>query len=332
MIKVNPTREVSLGHRAFHVAAAASGHIAAFSPQGVGSLLSPGAAEPVRLQLPWRPESVSISANGQRLAVATGAALHVLDGSALRPIKRVEGAFQVAAFGSDDTLWSIVRIGSSAITVEAWDAEATKPMARCDVQDPFGGSAFMFVQHPDEKTVAIWAAAGQDGQMIFRARQIGSELQIDSIVSVKDPTPPSFNASGTQFVVISKASELGHYTFPDGALIAETELPVSDENDSVGDLVSFAGTTHALVSALSGRLYSVCLSRMTVEDELCVIGHEPKLVRELYPRLPNESGFCTDLSFLMQLPSGEFLSLHRDLPSSSNDPWIDRALTWRFPG
>jgi hypothetical protein len=159
-----------------------------------------------------------------------------------------------------------------------------------------------------------------------------SGLHVDSFQGEEYTTPPSFNESGTQFLVVSRGSELRSYSFPDGTLIAKMDFSRLAEDEQIGDLVSFAGSTNALTSSLSGRLYSVCLSRMAIEDELCLIGHEPKPVPKLYPGLPNESGFCSDLSFFLQLPSGEFLSFHHELPSSSNDPWIDRALTWRFPG
>jgi len=66
MISVNPLTSVALGHRAFHVAVADSGHIAALSREGIGSLLAPDHLDVTSFEVASRLKDVAISPAGDR--------------------------------------------------------------------------------------------------------------------------------------------------------------------------------------------------------------------------------------------------------------------------
>jgi len=78
-------------------------------------------------------------------------------------------------------------------------------------------------------------------------------------------------------------------------------------------------------------LFLIELRQMQIVEEIHIRGHEPRPVNELYPNLQPDSELCSDMSTFLPLPSGEFLSVHRELPSASIADWRDQLLIWKIP-
>ena len=99
----------------------------------------------------------------------------------------------------------------------------------------------------------------------------------------------------------------------------------------MGDFVSYVDANYSLLQSGNARLWLVDLETMTVEDEVSILGHEPKPLGELYPSLRGDGGLGSDLSFFLPLPHGQFLSVHPEIPSDFPDGRHDRLLTWPAP-
>jgi hypothetical protein len=216
--------------------------------------------------------------------------------------------------------------------VEVREPKTWKVVARTELHDPFSDSSFKILPHPGGKHVAIWAAAGQDGQCLFWAHRNGSKIAVKRFPGLEATTPPSFNRSGDRFLAICDASELRHYGFPTGPLRAKMLWPFDDMDNQIGDVVSFVNSSRALLSSTADRLYLVDLRIMAIADEVSLRGHQPRPVAEVYPRLRKNLGLCSDLGYFTALPTGGFLSVHRKLPIRLNGDSHDSVLTWDIRG
>jgi len=106
--------------------------------------------------------------------------------------------------------------------------------------------------------------------------------------------------------------------------------PFDDMDNQIGETVLFADPAYALLSSTAGRLYLINLTKMAIEDEISIRGHEPKRTSDVYPTLDNE-GMCSDLAYLAALPTGNILFVHKQIPIRSNEERGDSILTWHLP-
>src|SRR5438128_604406 len=104
MIFVSPLTTFALGHRAFHFAVADSGHIAAFSQEGIGSLLAPDHQNVTSFDVESRPKGVAISPSGDRLVLLKDGALSLLRLPDFTEIKRIEQVFEGCHFSPTGSL------------------------------------------------------------------------------------------------------------------------------------------------------------------------------------------------------------------------------------
>src|SRR5258708_18186923 len=170
MLTITPVTEVILTHRAYHVDVAESGHVAALSQKGSGSLISPGENSAVPFNVAFDPQHVSVSANGSLLAVTGGNGIDILSTSTLKRIHRLNDSFESSLFSPKGLLWTCPRLDSETVTLEIWNPQTWTKVAQTKITDPYGDSHFYLLPHPDENCVAVWAAGGQDGQCLFWAR------------------------------------------------------------------------------------------------------------------------------------------------------------------
>ena len=324
MITIVPTTEVALAHRAYYVAVAESGHIAAVSRAGDGTLLAPDHTTCMTFRLPEDAGDVAISAAGSLLAVTARGRLTLISTSTFRPVHRLNESFECSCFNPAGALWSAARWDEDSVAVEVREPETWRVVARAELTDPFRDSSFSIVPHPDGKHVAIWAAAGQDGQCLFWAHRDGSQIIFTRFPGVESTTPPSFTPPGDRFLVVCDLNELREYIFPLGPLHKKMPWPFDDMNNQIGDRVSYADSSRALLDSDSQRLYLVDLRIMAITDEVSLRGHEPKPVAEVYPKLGDELGLCSGQGHFAPLPTGGFLSVH-------HAACHDSLLTWRLP-
>ena len=106
-----------------------------------------------------------------------------------RRIHSLDDSVESVCF-QDGVLWSAARWDENSIAVEVREAETWKVLAREELTDPFGDSFFHIVPHPGRGRVAIWAAAGQDGQCLFWAHREGAKISIDRFPGLDETTWP----------------------------------------------------------------------------------------------------------------------------------------------
>lgn len=350
MILTRPETVTPIGHGGYHLAVAASGLVIVVARDGRCSVFRPG--EPPRTpRLPqsWHVESLSISHTGERLSVVADEArstprafgllrrptvqrcLFLLRTTDLEVLSRVDGAFCSSGFSRDDRLlWTVVRNGAAEARVEARDGTSIQVIGAATVADPFRDSYFHPVPHPTQAgLLALWAAAGQDGQCAYRASWADGTVRVERLAEMAECTLPAFSPSGDRLVMLCDDAELRHYTFADGRLLGRMPWPFQEEDSEAGDQALFAGDRRALLSTNEHRLHLVDLERMQRIDEVAVAGHEPRPAREIYGL--DDDDLCTDLAEVASLGADAFLSRHLDLPTDRPiEECTEHVVSWRL--
>ena len=232
-------------------------------------------------------------------------------------------------FLTDSFLWTVTRLDNETSAIEVREVNQWITIARAEVDDPFGDSAFTFFLHPETDHVVLWGAAGQDGQCLYWVHYSGQSISVERFPGLDDTTPPAFDLEGRLFLVVC-GWNLRLYEYPSGPELGRLTWPYED--DAPAGYVSFVGQDFALVLSDEGRLFLIHVRTMSIVDEIAIEGHGPKSVAELYPTLRHERGLCSDMSSFLALPNGEFLSVHRELPAKIDSSTPDKMLFWRMPG
>ena len=331
MLSISPIAEIKLDHRAYHVAAASSGHVVAISRRGAGSVLGPGNGPQVSFRPPAEADDLSVSPDGNLVSVAACGKVVLISTSSLRAVHSFGESIGSCQFSSTGELWTIVKGDGERVVLEIREPVAWRVAARAELADPFGSSFFKILPHPDGVHLAIWAAGGQDGQCLFWARRDGSAVAVDRFHGLESTTPPSFTHSGDRFLAICDGDELRQYGFPQGPLLGTMRWPLDDMDNQIDELVLCVDSCRALLPSTSDRLYVVDLNGMTITDEIGLRGHEPRGMAEIYPGLRGKSALCSDLAYLAALPPGNILSVHRQVPIRTGEDGSDSILVWRLP-
>jgi hypothetical protein len=190
----------------------------------------------------------------------------------------VDCGYSACWFDRDGThLWCSAHITEEAIAIEVREATTWKVVARGTLRDPFGGSSVSFHPTPRCDGAAIWVAAGQDGQRIFWAQQVGDTVQCDIEPNLPNTAPMVFSPSGREFLITSEDGVLQRYTYPNRTLLAQLESPF-DEEGSFDVLNCYVDDQYALASFenQNRHLALVNTATMTVVDRVAVERHEPQ--------------------------------------------------------
>lgn len=326
MILVKPFARVKLRHRAVHMDVAPSGLLVAVSKDGMGSVVEPGQVKPKEFDLSSHPKGIAISPSGDLLAVAKEFALSLIRLPDFAEKQCIHGAFESCLFRGS-LLWTAARTGMDTAMVDVRELNEGKVLARVEVEDPFGESSLMLFRGPNENTVALWVAAGQDGQCLYWMEHTGSTMTATRCPNLEETTPPAFDHDGGRFLVVSE-NDLCLHDYPGGAPPGKLEWPFDDDFPS--EMISFVGEHHALMHSGNGRLFLVDLQAMKIAEEIALEGHPLRPTRELYPNLKNDA-LCSDLSTFMPLPNGAFVSVHRELPAKSPLDGRDQLVFWHIP-
>jgi hypothetical protein len=329
MVTISPLAEVTLKHRAFRVAVSNSGHVAAFSMFGSGSLISPdfGSVTPFAFSLEFT--GAALSPDGSELAI-TANGITFLSTSTSKKIHRLNDSFECCRFDAQNRLWTCARFSTDTVVIEVWEPGAWTKIAKTKIADPYGDSHIWLLPHPDQRCVVVWAAAGQDGQGLFWACLGNDAINVIRFPELDETTWPSFSPSGNEFLVISEG-ELHRYGYPRGPLRARMRGLPEAEDDNLGDFVYYVDAGHALVTSLNYRLFLVDVENMEVEDEVVILGHELHPAAELHPALKDDRGLASDMSFLLPVPGSKFLSVHSEFRGAHRSDSDDRLLTWQLP-
>jgi hypothetical protein len=330
MVTISPLAEVTLKHRAFHVVVSDSGHVAALSRTGSGSLISPdfGSITPFAFSLGLT--GAALSPDGSILAITAANGITFLSTSTSKKIHRLNDSFECCRFDSKNRLWTCVRFSTEIVVIEVWEPGTWTKVAKTKITDPYGDSHIWFLPHPDQSCVVVWAAAGQDGQCLFWACLRNHEIRATRFPELDETTWPSFSPGGDEFLVISEG-QLHRYGYPRGPLRARMRGLAESEGDKLGDFVYYADADYALVTSLNYRLFLIDVESMEIADELAILGHEPRPVSELYPGLKGDRGLASDLVFMLPLSGARFVSVHGEFRGVHPEDSHDRLITWRLP-
>jgi hypothetical protein len=307
MIKVSPQARITLGHTAFHVAPAKDGRIAVMSNSGIGTFLGRDLTVLSAFSIHQRPSHAALSPDGSLLAITASDGITFYSTATFERTHYMNDAYQWCLFGSDCVFWTSSRFTTLTTVLEAWDLTKETRIAKAKIADPFGDSIFLLFPHPLPSSVVVWAAAGQDGQMLFWASLESETIQVTPFVQQDFTLPPAFSPSGKEFLIFS-AGQLYRYGYPNGPLLAQMDQLAGDE--CIGDSICYLDERHALLTSAKGRLLVVEVVKLKVLEEVSLVGEEN-------PR---------PVSNVVRLADGRFLSVHRDLSGA-----CDRLMVWLSP-
>jgi hypothetical protein len=257
---------VQLSHEARFTVCAASGAVAALSPEGAGSLISVDFQTVKDFTVSARPRAAALSPAGSELAIVTAHGIRFFSTATFEMLHRLNDAFLSCLYGRENLVWTCARFTPRTVVLKAWEPESWTPIAQAKVADLYGNSEFSLFAHPDKNSVVLWAAAGQDGQCLLWASLTGSAIAVTRFRSLNDTCPPSFSPDGAEFLVTS-AGTLRRYAYPQGPLKGSLKAG-RDEDDAIGNCVSYIDAAHAVVTTMGGRLLLVNLADMSVMGEV----------------------------------------------------------------
>lgn len=340
---LTPTRIVELDHRAFYISracnrfvfvvASGDGKISAidreFNVQAVGEN--------------WgKMRSISVNSDGTRLAVCHENKLTIADlnGSVIfaenaPPLELdrtwvwtvPEEGFADCFFElNNDNLWCVAPRSEAQVEIQVRDSISWSITHKILIDDPFYVSSWSFHPVPShEKTVLLWAAAGQDGQQAFWL-MLNEELHCTIEPALEDTTPPDFSPDGTEFLFLKEHDPICRFAYPDVRELGRCPWSFDDEYDGFGCYFFYIDNQHALVSTDSTkRLFLLDVQTMSLVEEVTIDNHEPRPTEEWYPNLLGEKQLCTDISRFRGF-GDTIICVYKRNPGWDLEDWQDTLL------
>ncbi|MEG5046917.1 hypothetical protein [Microcoleus sp. B4-C1] len=266
----------------------------------------------------------AIMANGNHLAIMTAENQLVFEQQLPNPPVKYynENGFQDCWFDADGLrFWCMKLIEAQEVEIQIRDTNSWQIQRKLLLKDPFGWSSFSFHPHPENQILALWAAAGQDGQQVYWLYDDGIKIHAVEVACLADTSPPVFHPAGSEFLVLDDSErELSRFSFPDCNLLGQCKWPWPDSDDGFGYCICYLSDNRILINTNEGIMYQIDLEKMEISDELILSGHEPRPSEELYPNLKDvEEGLCSDLDCFYRFDSDRILSVHSQLPSQKPD-------------
>jgi hypothetical protein len=175
-------------------------------------------------------------------------------------------------------LWCVASESAEALRLQLVRIRGGEVVASLVVEDPFGHSTCSFLPTRMAGVVALWVAAGQDGQKVYWLSRDAYELRADPEPSLEDTWPPVFAPNGREFLVLDEQQRLCRYAFPAGHLLGACEASEEDGN-AFGVVVSHLDDAHALVSDCEGGMHLVRTETMEVAADVQLIAPELSTAR-----------------------------------------------------
>ncbi len=187
--------------------------------------------------------------------------------------------FHGCTFDPDrEHLWCAASESAEAVRVQLVRIRDGEVVAGLVVEDPFGYSACSFQPTGAAGVLALWVAAGQDGQKVYWLSKGAYGLRADPEPSLEDTWPPMFAPNGREFLVLDEQQRLCRYAFPTGHLLGICEAPEEDGN-AFGVVVSYLDDAHALVSDCEGGVRLVRTGTMEIAGEVQLVAPELSAAR-----------------------------------------------------
>jgi len=169
----------------------------------------------------------AIMAKGNHLAILTAENQLVFEEQLPNPPVKYfnKNGFEDCWFDADGVrFWCIKLIEGEEVEIQIRDTNSWHIQRKLLLKDPFGWSSFSFHPHPENQILAIWAAAGQDGQQIYWLYDDGIKIHAVEVACLADTTPPVFHPAGSEFLVLDDSErELSRFSFPDCNLLGQCQ-------------------------------------------------------------------------------------------------------------
>jgi hypothetical protein len=336
----NSPLTVNLDHRAYHllVAPCQSVCVAADS-DGAMTIVDVGSGRAQSVTFPMPIRDIGIHPSQPLIAVIDEKAgkLYIVDfegkrlfeQAAPRPRKKAEDwqrkGFEGCYFDQNENhFWSVARRSADKVEVELRETERWSVLSSILVEDPFEESSCSF--HPTCKpdVIALWLAAGQNGQGVYWITKYPGWLAAELEPFLENTSPPVFAPEGNEFLVIDDVPTVCKYGFPTERKLGVCRSRWGDE-DYFGDSLCYLDATNALVKSHHGRLFRIDLRAMKVADEIIFQDHEPRPVEEYYPSLAGEKALCTDIAYFARFGEIMVFGCHRET-GAEREQWKDTLM------
>ncbi|MGD2182641.1 hypothetical protein [Lusitaniella coriacea] len=266
------------------------------SDEGIVTLLDGDLRAEYEYKLQYSPQSIytcTISPKGDLLAIVLDKGSHlailkaqgelIFEEKISVPVEQddfwIEEGFQSCFFDLDGLrLWCARKYDEGySVEFQIRDTASWQVQRYASLDNSLGSSQFSFYPHPENEIVAVWAAAGQDGQQVYWLYDNGNRIHLVEIPCLKDTNPPVFHPGGGEFLVVDLMGTLKRYTFPDCHLLGTCSSPWFEE-DYFNGTVCYVSDDKVLANTEEGRMYLVDLETMVVTEEVIVRGYEPRPV------------------------------------------------------
>jgi hypothetical protein len=327
MMFLKPDGRIDLEHRAYFLRGASHRSVViAAAEDGQLSILSADLKEMRSSRLSSKVLAVSPHPSERLFAWADGVSgalvVQNLDGSRFLeiPPPQLDGSsnwikqgFEDCHFEDDgEYLWLVAPRSAEKCEIQLIETKSWALVEKTTVEDPFGGSSSSF--HPTGRPalVALWLAAGQDGQQVYWLKRTHTGFSITLEGKLRNTTPPVFSPSSDQVLAVNEDHAICKFDFPKMQLAGLPLKSEDDENNPFAESLCYLGDRQVLVSTNEQRIFVVDAVHMSVEAEVSLDGHEPRPIGEYYPRLAKETGLGTDISWFSRLGDVLFFIYRRD--------------------
>jgi WD40 repeat protein len=286
-----PDGQIDLDHRAYFIRGTLPRSVAIAAGQdGQFSILSPDLKEVQLRRFPSECRAVSLHPSDRRLAWVDGKtgslSVHDFGGSRLVEIappliqgpipEWMQRGFDDCSFSEDGRyLWTVSPLNREDVLVQLHDAESGATVATDTLKDPFRGSYRTFQQTGRPGLMALWLAAGQDGQQVYWLKRTGSRFSCIPEHQLRNTIPPVFSPEGDELLVVNEDRAICKFDFP---AMHQAGVPVvsSDDDDQFAEWLCYLNDRQALVGTQGQRIILVDAVDMKVEAEVYLEGHEAR--------------------------------------------------------
>jgi hypothetical protein len=217
-------------------------------------------------------------------------------------------------------LWCIKRIDGDEVECMVYDTVKWNMVTKICIDDTFGNSYFSFHETPYTNLLALWMAAGQDGQELFWLSVKKQMIECLKLESLSDHTPPCFLSCGNEFLIIDEEDRICKYSYPELELLGKHE---SQNDDYMAGYSLCSVNERKALAILNERVFLFDIERMCVLEEVIVEGHEPQPTEFYYPSLKGETELCTDISHFEKFGDKIIMVAKKKLDVEA---WIDEIM------
>ena len=337
-IFVKPSAKIELAHRALYSAYGLNSGLLAFA-SAKGNVTVVGLEHTVQttFQRPYKIKGIAVHPTLPLLGIVEGEENHLvivdIDGIVIHqsppaetdePLDYDFDGSGSCHFESDGLHLWYARTGlNDDIELQWLDPKTWRVVYQLAIDDPYGTSHISLHSTSTPGQIALWLAAGQDGQQVYWL-SIGHEGIVCKIEPLlEDTMPPVFSPSGDEFLAIDD-EVINKYQFPDVRL-AGTYKWAEDGGEEAGYVLSYINEAEALTNSFKGRLYLLDLATMSLSDEVSLEGHEPQPRPVYYPTLSDDGRKCTNVSGMEKFGDTLIFTFCRHQGENISD-WQDTLL------